>query len=215
MRHAAGLQRARRGGDRPIDPRSRAELLGPRLAAWGRFQHSPGRERRRHGRGRSWQCHRHWSRGVPLDRAGGMAGLGFLTGGSNSTASGVNADGTVVVGSGGSGQSSEEFRWTQAGSMVGLGFLTGGNFSGASGVNADGTVVVGAAGGEAFRWTQAGGMVGLGFRPGGTFSGASGVDADGTVVIGAADIPGIPDILGPPVEPFRWTPAGGLAGLGR
>jgi len=147
-------------------------------------------------------------------RAGGMAGLGFLTGGSNSTASGVNADGTVVVGSGGSGQSSEAFRWTQAGGMVGLGFLTGGNFSGASGVNADGTVVVGAAGGEAFRWTQAGGMVGLGFRPGGTFSGASGVNADGTVVIGAADIPGIPDILGPPVEPFRWTQAGGLAGLG-
>jgi len=122
-----------------------------------------------------------------------MTGLGFLPGANRSDATGVNADGTVVVG----GSSpvlitagGQAFRWVN-GTMTGLGFLPGGNTSTARGVNADGTVVVGVsgdrslAGGQAFRWVN-GTMTGLGFLPGGNESFATGVNADGTVVVGLA-----------------------------
>ena len=115
-------------------------------------------------------------------QATGMVGLGDLPGGLfYSDASGVSADGSVVVGSsksassGGTGTGrTEAFRWAQATGMVGLGDLPGGLFySDASGVSADGSVVVGvsegANGREAFRWTQATGMVGLGVLPVGLF----------------------------------------------
>src|SRR6516164_3627142 len=119
-------------------------------------------------------------------------GLGFLPGGSSSGASGVNADGTVVVGFSAPLRplsAVQAFRWTAASGMVGLGFLPGLTDSVANGVNADGTVVVGHANDatgilQAFRWTAASGMVGLGFLPGGNFSDANGVNADGTVVVG-------------------------------
>src|SRR5947209_1349064 len=51
-------------------------------------------------------------------------GLGFLPNGTSSSATGVNADGTVVVGTGTlSSGGSQAFRWTPATGMVGLGFL--------------------------------------------------------------------------------------------
>ena len=54
-------------------------------------------------------------------------GLGDLPGGSfSSQASGLSADGSVVVGSGVSAKSQEAFRWTQQTGMVGLGVLSGG-----------------------------------------------------------------------------------------
>src|SRR5499427_7306088 len=65
-------------------------------------------------------------------------GLGFLPGRNQSDAHGVNADGTVVVGS----SNGQAFRWTAASGMVGLGALPP-TLSVARGVNADGTVVVG------------------------------------------------------------------------
>src|SRR5262245_47092881 len=77
--------------------------------------------------------------------------LGDLPGGGlSSFATGVSADGSVVVGSSSSATSGpnpddrEAFRWTAATGMVGLGFLPGGTFSdsGAFGVSADGSVVV-------------------------------------------------------------------------
>jgi len=87
-------------------------------------------------------------------QAGGMAGLGFLTGGTFSQAQGVNADGTVVVGLGnatGTGGNSEAFRWTQAGGMQSVQALlaakgvsmTGWTLLGAGSVSADGQVIVG------------------------------------------------------------------------
>ncbi|NRA00706.1 MAG: PEP-CTERM sorting domain-containing protein, partial [Myxococcales bacterium] len=87
-------------------------------------------------------------------------GLGDLPGWLfSSSALGVSADGSVVVGSSASASGWEAFRWTQGGGMVGLGDLPGGTFySGARAVSADGSVVVGwavsASGHEAFRWTQ-------------------------------------------------------------
>jgi probable HAF family extracellular repeat protein len=85
-----------------------------------------------------------------------MQDLGTL-GGGESYASGVSADGSVVVGwaynAAGQGRA---FRWTASGGMQDLGTL-GGSWSVAYGVSADGAVVVGwaenAAGYRAFRWT--------------------------------------------------------------
>ena len=129
-----------------------------------------------------------------------MTGLGFLPGANRSDATGVNADGTVVVG----GSSpvlitagGQAFRWVN-GTMTGLGFLPGGNESFATGVNADGTVVVGlardASGAfQASRWTaetrmqsvltllQAAGVVTM---AGWQLRSANGVSADGTVIVG-------------------------------
>lgn len=70
---------------------------------------------------------------------GGMVGLGYLAGGSTSTANAASADGSVIVGS----SSNRAFRWTAGGGMVSLGILSGGAISQAHGVSGDGSVVVG------------------------------------------------------------------------
>lgn len=139
--------------------------------------------------------------------SGGLTALGNLPGGSGSTAYGVSADGSVVVGEAYDDLgNSQAFRWTQAGGLVRLGYLPGIGTAGirAYGVSANGSTVVGYAdtttGYQAFRWTQAGGMAGLG----GSALSAEGVSADGTVVAGRS----------PNSQSFRWTQAGGVAGLG-
>jgi probable HAF family extracellular repeat protein len=144
-------------------------------------------------------------------------GLGYLLGGGeSSSADGISADGSVVVGYSDSASGNQAFRWTNDGGMVGLGDLPGGNFgSGATGVSADGSVVVGSgasvSGTEAFRWTIVGGMVGLGDLPGGYFrSYATGVSADGSVVVGESNSASHPT----DVEVFRWTSGGGMRDLG-
>jgi len=149
-----------------------------------------------------------------------FSGLGDLPGGNfSSQASGISADGSVVVGFGSSSSSrvAEAFRWTEEGGMVGLGDLPGGQFrSSAYGISADGSVVVGvgnltgsgSAPSEAFRWTESGGMVGLGSLPGGgSQSFANGTSADGSVVVGSGN-------SSSGTEAFRWTESGGMVGLG-
>jgi uncharacterized protein YhjY with autotransporter beta-barrel domain len=84
---------------------------------------------------------------------GTMTGLGFLPGGSTSQATGVSANGLVVVGSGNStaAVSGEAFRWMQSTGMQSIkGLLsasgvnmTGWSLTQATGVSADGAVVVG------------------------------------------------------------------------
>jgi len=132
-------------------------------------------------------------------------GLGFLPGDNVDVSTGVNADGSVVVGysfdsNGGRGQA---FRWTASLGMVGLGSLPDAGGSTANGVNADGSVVVGASGGVAFRWTASTGMVGLGFLPRGSYSYTYGVNADGSVIVGYSNN-----------QAFRWTASTGMVGLG-
>jgi probable HAF family extracellular repeat protein len=150
-------------------------------------------------------------------------GLGFLPGSSSffSDASGVSADGSVVVGGGLiraddvlDDSNIEAFRWTQATGMVGLGFLPGGIFdrSAAVGVSADGSVVVGfgnsANSQEAFRWTETTGMVGLGDLLGGSFSSvARAVSANGSIIVGIGN-------SASGEEAFRWTQGTGMVGLG-
>ena len=149
--------------------------------------------------------------------AGGMVDLGTL-GGTNSYATSISADGSVVVGEADNAASTRyAFRWTQTGGMVNLGSLGGvtsnGSASWANGISADGSSVVGFSTladnstSHAFRWTQATGMVDLGSLSG-TNSYANGVSADGSIVVGAADL------TGGAQHAFRWTQATGMADLG-
>lgn len=134
--------------------------------------------------------------GPEIRGAGGATfeGLGDLPGGSfSSTATGVSADGSVVVGHGVSEIGIEAFRWRNS-EMLGLGHLPERTlFSQAYGVSAEGAIIVGYSGhstpeggNEAFRWED-GEMEGLGDLPGGYFGSAGlGVSDDGTVVIGSS-----------------------------
>ncbi|WP_287722282.1 hypothetical protein [Microcystis sp. M055S1] len=125
-------------------------------------------------------------------QAASFQGLGDLPGGSfSSDATGVSADGSVVVGQSTSASGNEAFRWTQATGMVGLGDLAGGisfpgGFFSSPGVSADGSVVVGSSNSDfdASRWTQATGTVGLGNLEWASFGEALGVSSDGSVVVG-------------------------------
>jgi probable HAF family extracellular repeat protein len=134
-----------------------------------------------------------------------------------SKASGVSADGSIVVGFEGREDLNEAFRWTSADGMVGIGDLSGSIIDSiAEGTSADGSVVVGSGdsssggGGEAFRWTSEGGMVGLGDLEGGRFwSFAFAVSADGNVVVGRSE--SSTDLW----EAYRWTKEGGMIGNAR
>ena len=57
----------------------------------------------------------------PASAGPSFTGLGFLPGASSSRASGISANGTVVIGYSGT----EAFRWSAATGMVGLGDLPG------------------------------------------------------------------------------------------
>ena len=135
----------------------------------------------------------------------GMVGLGYLPGYSNSIATGVSADGSVIVGTCTSASNSQAFRWTAASGMVGLGYVPGYVYSGAAGVSADGSVIVGTAwsltNSQAFRWTAGSGMVGLGNLPYGLATIANAASADGSVVAGSGS------------AGFRWAAGVGMQAL--
>ena len=138
-----------------------------------------------------------------------FTGLGDLAdGASYSTAYGVSADGSVVIGYSSSDTGIEAFRWTRRGGMVGL------RFQQALGVSADGSTVVGfrhiAGRAEPVRWTQHGGQQGLGNIAGYVDGEAHGANADGSIVVGRCE-----PALGRGQIPIRWTPIGGLARLGQ
>lgn len=91
--------------------------------------------------------------------ATGIQNLGTL-GGSTSEAKGVNADGSVVVGSAKQADGNDRaFRWTDATGMTNLGVLTGAQTSSANGVSDDGHVVVGTSGQRAFIWSDRSGGI--------------------------------------------------------
>ena len=145
----------------------------------------------------------------------GIIGLGYLPGGNLSTAAGISADGSVVVGYSRSSLGGQAFRWTEAEGMVGLHDLPGGKFySTAYDVSADGSVVVGFSSSEmgvdyeAFLWTESNGMIGLGGLSGGWYeSQAYAVSADGLVVVGYGK-------SASGEQAFRWTESEGILGLG-
>jgi probable HAF family extracellular repeat protein len=163
--------------------------------------------------------------------------LGTL-GGSGSLATGVSADGSVVVGVTEKAAwnaawqmpafgSLEEliveawkaerkwnwraFRWTAARGMQDLGTL-GGDESEARGVSADGSVVVGGAENAAGRRRAFRWTAARGMQDlgtlGGSGSAATGISADGSVVVGSAQ-----DATRQ-MRAFRWTAARGMQDLG-
>ena len=149
-------------------------------------------------------------------RAGGMEGLGDLSGGDfSSKAFGVSADGSVVVGKGSGDSGTEAFRWTSAGGMNGLGSLVEERFYSDAKAVSDNGVVVGESQSsatdsddEAFRWTSDGGMVSIGDLPGGDVDAvAEDVSADGSVIVGTGY-----NTNGR--SAFRWTSGNGMESLG-
>lgn len=119
----------------------------------------------------------------------GMQGLGYLPGGSSSSsAEGVSADGSVIVGQSAASGGLRAFRWTLGTGMVSLGTLPGAASSGAFAVSDDGSTIVGASGSEAFRWTSKSGMVALGRPAGATYAAMRGVSGDGSVAVGGSSL---------------------------
>jgi probable HAF family extracellular repeat protein len=121
----------------------------------------------------------------------GVANLGTVDGsiasqGGLTTARGISADGSIVVGYGLDASSTYRvFRWTQAGMVD----VSNGQWSGfGRGCSPDGNVIVGSRSTTgvslAFKWTQTGGVVDLGTLPG--FDSSAGLDAtsDGGRVCG-------------------------------
>ena len=124
------------------------------------------------------------------------------------TATGVSADGSVVVGFFGN---REAFRWTQGTGRTALGHLPGGgSYSGATGVSGDGSAVVGYTGWDfaAVRWIGQE-ILNLGYlNGGGNFALANAVSWDGTVIVGTSDS------TNGNQEAFIWTLDTGMVGLG-
>ncbi|MHC4415935.1 MAG: PEP-CTERM sorting domain-containing protein [Planctomycetota bacterium] len=160
-------------------------------------------------------------------------GLGHLPGGIPfSRGLDVSADGLAVVGVSSSEVGPQAYRWTFFDGMMGLGDLPGGSFNSvASGVSEGGGVVTGWSTSsfgaqEAFVWTSGEGIAGLGDLPGGAFGSAGAAvstmglgdddddnddfDDDGSDLV----IVGWGSPRDGELEAFRWTPFGGLSGLG-
>lgn len=129
-----------------------------------------------------------------------LAGLGFLVGESKySAATGVSADGKVIVGESGSSPYQDAFRWTESEGMRGIGKSSGALGCSECKVSGDGTVVIGEKiGGYAFRWTAVGGMIDLATLRY-QYSRANAVSSDGSVVVGWFSTPGGYH------EACRWT----------
>lgn len=126
-----------------------------------------------------WHAYRFLGNGVAQD-------LGTLPGHTSSTATGISADGRVIVGSSSSSLSMSDeraFRWTEEGGMEDLGSLPGATRTSAWEVSADGSVIVGSSGGRAFMWTAETGMVDLN-----THLAALGVDLTGWTLVSALGI---------------------------
>jgi hypothetical protein len=160
-------------------------------------------------------------------QAEGMVSLGF-----SGNASGVSADGSVVV-VGGSGGGI--FRWTQAEGIVSsLDDPAGGDGSYATGMSADGSVVIGTTnlviegtphfrGKEAVSWIQ--GTHGGGIRVvrlghlnpytelGYVDSQAYGVSADGSVIVGSSEGGAFPVGSSSSEGAFRWTQERGMVNI--
>jgi len=142
-------------------------------------------------------------------QAASFTPLGDLPGGNVfSKASGISADGSVVVGEAGANGGVKAFRWTSVDGMQALEGLTGQAHAYAA--SADGSVIVGAVSttGDAFRWTSATGMVSIGHLGGHLVAFANGVSADGSVVVGESS-----NLQSSGSRAFRWTSATGMVAI--
>ncbi len=134
----------------------------------------------------------------------------------NSDASGISADGTVIVGEMQVGSPYLAFRWTASTGMVNLGSL-GGGLSRATATSQDGSVVVGTSltttssgSAHAFVWTARCGMLdlqtalrGAKIPSGWVLQTATDVSEDGTVITGWGVSPPPPGSKFGQTEPWR------------
>lgn len=131
-----------------------------------------------------------------------MYSLGTL-GGQFSTANGVSADGTIMVGDSDNGMGAIlAYRWTEGTGMIALPSL-GGTNSQARAISADGSTIVGQAEdaaqiSNAYRWREDIGMESLGILTGHDWSRAEAVSGDGAVIVGSSYAPGTSTA-------FRWS----------
>jgi len=154
----------------------------------------------------------------------GFQSIGVQPGYTESSASGVSGDGSVIIGRSSVSQQGAEvaaqaFRWTASGGMQPLGFTRpGSGYSSASGISRDGSVIVGTSRTglqyDAFRWTATGGMTVLTPLPGSTQNFAGSVDPTATLITGSCGLRavlwrnGIPQDLG--LAPGYQRSSGGL-----
>ncbi|MGH7131034.1 MAG: GC-type dockerin domain-anchored protein [Phycisphaerales bacterium] len=122
--------------------------------------------------------------------ATGTVSLGVLPDRTGSLASGISADGSVIVGE--SFPDGRAFRWTSAG-MVDLGKPDDSTQSAARNISPDGSTVVGLVAqlpDEFFRaaiWTAEGGWTVLGVFDDGPESNCTAASTDGSIVVGISD----------------------------
>ena len=123
--------------------------------------------------------------------------------------SAVSADGSVVVGTGGTSSYKQAFRWTADQGTVDLGVVPGIVYGGshtAKSVSGDGSVVIGSNSGlgstGAWKWTSGTGTVSLASLSAGYYGAAYGISEDGSTVVGRASGQGVPQV------PCRWTSSG-------
>lgn len=136
-------------------------------------------------------------------------------GGSDSQATGMSPDGSLVVGRSWSGLStSEAFLWSSDAGMTALGFLPTGDESIAHGVTNSGSTIIGLAGDDtsplfkAVRWTNATNIEKItGFPPTTRGSWANAMTPDAEVIVGRYR-----DDFGD--HAFRWTSVLGAEDLG-
>jgi probable HAF family extracellular repeat protein len=143
--------------------------------------------------------------------AGGMQELGTIS--DFSVAAGVDATGSVVVGSSGNEDGfGRPLRWTSFGGWANqnLGALPGENFCAARCVSGNGTVVAGncVSAGRAmpFRWSSAQGMQPLPMWPFQSVS-VNAMSQDGSIVVGTATLPAGLD------RAFLWSDSTGMVDL--
>jgi len=125
----------------------------------------------------------------------GILGIGFVPGGTDSVATAVSTDGTVIVGTGDASNSdaptsSVGFRWNAGAGVQRVEALAGSHLCFAAGVSGDGTAIVGTClqvNNTAFRWTASSGSVPLDrFGTGSNQeSTANAISSDGSVIAGA------------------------------
>lgn len=134
----------------------------------------------------------------------------------SSRAVGVNADGSIIVGTNSFETGTRAVRWIN-GEATDLGLLPEGISSEANAVSSDGSTIVGwgripdgnSTAWRAFRWTENGGMENLGTL--GDSSIANAVNSDGTVIVGQTSGP--EDIYWIYWQAFQWTEGQGMTFL--
>lgn len=165
-----------------------------------------------------------WLASIGISQTAEFVPLGILSGHpEHSTGADISADGRWIIGksrsdaSGWNGGLFEAVRWTDSGAVEGLGFLPGSDRNSRGwAISPDGDWVTAYdtldSNVMAALWSAQTGMIAIGDLAGGTDrSTATGVSNGGRVVVGYAGSAQAGEFGN---EAFRWTPVGGIEGLG-